>query len=320
MKLIDWREASSELVAPLYVAEQRRWQTELDWDSSINWVLVEAARTQGALPGYLVLDRASAVVGWAFYYLHEDVLQVGGLSGRTSSVARRLLDTIMRSPEAGRAKDVSCFVLPDRPASGAFVQRRFDTLRFEYLRRQVFGIQPPSVDAWTQTPSLSDTTRLKPWSAIDDAPDTVRLLASAYGSSTAARCFSPRGGMDGWVHYVRQLIRTPACGVLLPAGSFAVRDADGTLCGVILTTSIGPQSAHVAQIAVAPSHTRQGLGRRLVNAACAAAASEGRRYVTLLVAEDNTAARSLYASLGFEPRSEFLFGWRARPIPRAVAA
>ena len=113
MKCIDWREASSELTTPLYATERARWAAALDWDSGINWVVIEAARAQGTLPGYLVLDNAGRVAGWAFYHLHEDILQIGGLTSRTNSVARSLLDTIMRSPEAARAKDVSCFVLPE---------------------------------------------------------------------------------------------------------------------------------------------------------------------------------------------------------------
>lgn len=322
MNATDWRELDAERMAPLYAAERTRWATLLDWDAPSNWVLVEAARMQGTLPGYVVLDRSGTVSGWAFYYLHEDVLQIGGLTGRTASVARCLLDTIMRSPEAARAKDVSCFVLPDRPASSAFVQRRFDALRFLYLRRAIGGTHPATsaTDGPVPVQPLNDSVRLRRWRADDDAPDTVRLLASAYDSSTAARCFAPRGGLDSWVHYVRQLIRTSACGVLLPTGSFSIRASDGALCGVVLTTSIGPSAAHVAQLVVSPDHARQGIGRRLLDAACAAAASDGRRYVTLLVAEDNHPARALYSSTGFEERSQFLFGWRTRPIPRSAAA
>ncbi len=323
MKCIDWREASSDLTTPLYATERARWATALDWDSGINWVVIEAARAQGTLPGYLVLDNAGKVAGWAFYHLHEDILQIGGLTSRTSSIARSLLDTIMRSPEAARAKDVSCFVLPDGPSLTAFVQRRFDALRFRYLRRTINGEQHHGLTAVNQAlprHSLSDAARLRPWHADRDAPDTVRLLAAAYDGSTAARCFAPRGGMDGWVHYVRQLIRTPACGVFLPAASFAARDTGGALSGAILTTSIGAQSAHVAQVVVAPTHARRGIGRRLLESACNAAAAEGRRYVTLLVAEDNDAALALYTDAGFESRSEFLFGSRARPIPRVNAA
>ena len=321
MKATDWRELSPERVAPLYDAERARWAGLLDWDSNANWLLVEAARAHGTLPGYVVLDRAENVAGWAFYYLHEEMLQIGGLTGRTASVARCLLDTIMRSPEATRAKDVSCFVLPDRPSSSAFVQRRFDALRFLYLRRPLGGTQGVTglTGGAMPIPSLTESTRVRAWHA-DDATDTVRLLASAYDSTTAARCFAPGGRLDSWMHYVRQLIRTPACGVLLPTCSFSARAPDGSLCGVVLTTSIGLSAVHVAQLVVSSDHARQGIGRRLLDEACAVALSEGRRYVTLLVSEDNAAARALYGSAGFEERSQFLFGWRTRPIPRSAAA
>ena len=317
VKCVDWREADRTVVAPLYAAEQARWATELDWDTAANWVLVETARAQRTLPGYLALDRGGAVAGWAFYYLHDEVLQIGGLTGRTNLVARHILDTIMRSPEAARARDVAYFVLPDRPATGAFVQRRFDALTFLYLRRRIDWLTPNAVclsDGVMQP--QSQAPGLRPWDAQDDAADTIRLMDDAYGTSTSARCFAGRGGLGGWVHYVRQLIHTPACGVLLPTGSFAARAANGTLCGAVLTTSIELQTAHIAQLVVAPSHWRQGLGRRLLDAACTAAAVEGRRYVTLLVAEDNDAARALYGCSAFEERSKFLFGWRSRPIPR----
>ncbi len=317
MKCIDWRDAAPEVIAPLYTAEHARWSSTLDWDSTANWLVIEAARMQGILPGYLAVDRSGAIVGWAFYHLHEGVLQIGGLTGRTHSVARTLLNTIMRSPEAAQARDVACFVLPDQPATTAFVQRRFEALAFHYLRRNVSGLRP---DAKTPSANLTASdqqpVRITAWRARDDAPDAVRLMASAYGSSKAARCFAGGTGVEGWVHYVRQLIRTPACGVLLPTASFVARTSDDGLCGAVLTTSIGPQAAHVAQLVVDPGHVRQGLGRRLLDAACTTVASEGRRYVTLLVAEDNGPARALYATAGFEERSRFLFGWRPRPIPR----
>ena len=102
MKATDWREVGPEVVAPLYAAERARWMQELDWDSAMNWVLIEATRANGSLPGFVVLDQSGAVAGWAFYFLHEHVLQIGGLTGRTTSVARCLLER--------RTSPVSCFL------------------------------------------------------------------------------------------------------------------------------------------------------------------------------------------------------------------
>jgi len=54
-------------------------------------------------------------------------------------------------------------------------------------------------------------------------------------------------------------------------------------------------------IAVVPEAQRRGLGAALVQAAAATALSRGAASMHLEVAEDNAAARALYAKLGFEP-------------------
>lgn len=58
--------------------------------------------------------------------------------------------------------------------------------------------------------------------------------------------------------------------------------------------------AELLTVAVAPDARRGGLGEKLVNAACAAALLRGAGSMHLEVAEDNAAARALYAKLGFE--------------------
>jgi ribosomal protein S18 acetylase RimI-like enzyme len=60
--------------------------------------------------------------------------------------------------------------------------------------------------------------------------------------------------------------------------------------------------AHVRQIqglAVDPDERRRGLGRRLLEAACDAARSQGARRITLRVLSTNAIARELYSSAGF---------------------
>ena len=48
------------------------------------------------------------------------------------------------------------------------------------------------------------------------------------------------------------------------------------------------------------------MARRLILDACAAAAADGYKRATLLVADSNTAARELYATLGFTASSRFV--------------
>jgi ribosomal-protein-alanine N-acetyltransferase len=66
--------------------------------------------------------------------------------------------------------------------------------------------------------------------------------------------------------------------------------------GYALFTADG-ESAYVAELAVAPSHRRQGHGRRLLAAVAARHPDHERLQLTTRV--DNEGARALYASLGF---------------------
>jgi len=52
-------------------------------------------------------------------------------------------------------------------------------------------------------------------------------------------------------------------------------------------------------------------------AAGAVCAGQDAKPVTLIVSEDNASARGQYASLGFAPRGEFIFGHRGL-VPRRV--
>jgi len=152
--------------------------------------------------------------------------------------------------------------------------------------------------------------------AEGDAAPAVRLLARAYAGESTARCFAPNARLDEWAQYLGQTLSTPGVGRFLPDASFIAKD-NVAAQGQVVTTEIARGVAHVAQVAVDPGARRQGLARRLVLAAGAAAAGQDAKRVTLIVSEDNASARGLYASLGFVPRGEFIFGHRG-PVPRHV--
>jgi ribosomal-protein-alanine N-acetyltransferase len=58
--------------------------------------------------------------------------------------------------------------------------------------------------------------------------------------------------------------------------------------------------AEILTVAVAPEARRRGVGEQLAIAAAAAAAARGAQSVHLEVAENNVAARALYAKLGYQ--------------------
>ena len=74
---------------------------------------------------------------------------------------------------------------------------------------------------------------------------------------------------------------------------------EGEADGFILVRAVADE-AEILTLAVRPSARRQGLGARLVGRAAHRAAALGATRLFLEVAEDNAAARALYAASGFE--------------------
>jgi ribosomal protein S18 acetylase RimI-like enzyme len=313
MRARDWREVPAEHVAPFYEAERARWMRALAWDMAPTLAMLEEGRVRGTVPGLIAYERDTPA-GWTFFVPYDGTLQIGALHGVSTAIVRQLLDDVMSAPEAETAQVVSCFMHPASPAvASAFLRRRFEVARQLYLSRDLTdrgwfeaAPEPPSLDIVCGG-----------WKA-DHAADSVRLLARCYAGSRAGRCFAPDNRMEQWIHYLRQLLTTPACGVVMPQASRMLRafrgDGSGSdLVGFVLATSVAETTAHIAPLVVDPGWRGRQMGERLVRAACEAAREAGHQQVTLIVDEANTAACALYRRLGFTLTSEFVFA--ARPMP-----
>jgi ribosomal-protein-alanine N-acetyltransferase len=88
---------------------------------------------------------------------------------------------------------------------------------------------------------------------------------------------------------IATLLATPGAGALLLG-----RDGMAML-------RVAADEAEILTLAVRPESRRRGAGRVLLAAAMQAAAAAGARRMLLEVAEDNAAARALYAAAGFAP-------------------
>ena len=77
-----------------------------------------------------------------------------------------------------------------------------------------------------------------------------------------------------------------------PGGKITVAEVDGRFAGFVLCLG-----RHLARLAVAPEYRRRGVGKALVEAV-------RHPGMTLQVRESNTAARALYAELGFQEVGE----------------
>jgi ribosomal-protein-alanine N-acetyltransferase len=126
------------------------------------------------------------------------------------------------------------------------------------------------------------------------------LAADDLAAMTAldARCFDP-----GW-NYPAEVMADS----LLTPGAHALGFFHGpALVGFVLWVR-----GEIVTLDVAPEHRRQGLGRRLMQAALRAIRQSGRRRAALDVDRDNAAAIALYRTLGFAVEREFREGGRRR--------
>ena len=150
---------------------------------------------------------------------------------------------------------------------------------------------------------MSDVT-IRPGRPDDDA--ALAALDRATWSSDASPAPAPPDGARFFAG------RTAPEDVL-------VTEADGAIVGYV---QIGPSipvpaNAHVMTIrglAVDPARRGRGVGRRVVEAAVAAARDRGARRLTLRVLGPNAAARAVYEACGFVVegvlREEFLLDGR----------
>ena len=123
------------------------------------------------------------------------------------------------------------------------------------------------------------------------------------------RCVLPASAPQ----YVSEIVRGQGCGTFSAEHSVVCGAGEGGMpTGLVLTSWLGRDTAHLAQVVVDPLMRRRGLARELVQHVGALAAAAGASRLTLLVAGSNAPARALYASPGFVERATFCFADRER--------
>lgn len=113
-------------------------------------------------------------------------------------------------------------------------------------------------------------------------PDRAALLADIH-----AAAFPPAEAWDEAA--IATLLATPGTAALLLSH-------DG-----MAMLRVAADEAEILTLAVRPESRRRGAGRGLLVAAMQAATAAGASRMLLEVAEDNAAARALYAATGFAP-------------------
>jgi ribosomal protein S18 acetylase RimI-like enzyme len=229
-----------------------------------------------------------------------DQAQLGPIVADVPGGARCLLgDVLAAARRAGAARAAYFGLQTGGDLEPALVAAGFSVTSYAYLSRALERDRPAHGDGLTG------------WKH-GDVTTAAHLLQAAYG--VRGRFFAPDGRLDQWERYVGNLIAFTGCGVFDAASSRVARDGD-RLTGLALVTTIRPGVAHLAQLAVHPCVSQQGLGGRLLDHVMACAAARGHRRMTLLVEAASPAPMRLYASRGFTQQARFVAGWLAESIP-----
>jgi ribosomal protein S18 acetylase RimI-like enzyme len=296
----DWRPEPSAALAPVYARERATWREALGWETSTSWQAIETARTTWGLPGLVCLDADGRIRGWTYYLARESGTNVGGLAADSPDATRALVDALLAAAAPGAVRGL---IYAGAPALEPTLRSHgLAVTRYLYMMRDTTRVSSDERADRRQTQIPRHDGTLRAWS-VADLEATAALLKDAYGAAGAR--LVPGNGVDGWCEYVRQIVAHDGCGVLAPALSRSLW-MDGQITALALVSIVGPSTAHLVQLAVAPSYRRGGIAQRLLDEAIAAAGPAGATALSLLVAEDNTAARQLYARAGFTPRASFV--------------
>ena len=112
--------------------------------------------------------------------------------------------------------------------------------------------------------------------------------------------FEDQPGAEIWeAAALAELLAMPgALALIVEVGAAPPAKPPAALLGLALGR-VAAEEAEVLTLGVCPAARRLGLGRALIDAMVARTLALGARRVFLEVAEDNKAARSLYAAAGF---------------------
>ena len=155
------------------------------------------------------------------------------------------------------------------------------------------------------SPALPDHLKLRRWTAPVYQP-AADLIHRAYAHHGDTFINDQYRTVQGCLRFLHNIVRFPGCGVFAPDFSFVLVDErSGELQGLILTSRVEPDTAHIPQLCISPRRRARGMGRLLLRHAATELARAGMRTVTLTVTEANTPALDLYRGLGFTTRHPF---------------
>ncbi|MBI3210429.1 MAG: GNAT family N-acetyltransferase [Candidatus Solibacter usitatus] len=302
--IIDLRQVTGDDLQPLLAEEENEWRTLLDWDFRASADLVVRFVNLQSLGGFaLALD--GEIAGYSYYIAEESKGLIGDVyvAARHRSVAleNELLEatlcTLVGKERARRVE--SQLMMLSRPLQRAMPRQE----KMRTFRRSFLAL---SGDPIPYAPGIAaGRVYLEPW-RDEFQPEAARLITIAYQGHIDTNINDQYSSVDGCRRFLLNLILYPGCGRFHQSGSFLAFDQDtGQPCGLILSSIVGEDVAHVTQVCLLPDRKGCGFGYEMMRRAIAQLYEYGCRKITLAVTSSNADALRLYHRMGFHVQREF---------------
>src|SRR5713101_3482694 len=304
-ELVDLRKLSSIHLESLLEQETHEWDKVLDWDFKKSADLVRRFLDLRALNGCALIDEKQAV-GYSYFVLEEHKGLIGDLyvipSHRSIETENQLLygalEGLVTGSQVNRIEAQLMMILPDpdRALPGAEFLSTYER-NFMLLD---FGAAQPLPDKPARR-----RVHIEKWS--DHHHDTAaQLIASAYTGHIDSRINDQYRSAAGARRFLYNIVQYPGCGSFFRPASYVAFDLDrGWLCGLSLTSLVGPEAGHITQICVAPEVRGSGVGYELLRRSLMTLEEHGCRKVSLTVTAANREAVELYERMSFSTIRRF---------------
>ena len=309
---VELRHISSRQLNPLLTDETEEWGRELDWDFSRSAELVRNFADQRQLGGLALMERGEAI-GYGYVVLEDRKGLIGDIYVRPAwrnsdaeiRLLRAVLDILIGAPHMHRIE--SQLMLVDPATAKALQRERFLRLFERLLMR---------IDARAVLPAGGNPEirrfRVEPWS--DDRLDSAATVISlAYDGHVDALINDQYRTFTGARQFLDNIVQFPGCGAFFRPASFVAQDlVTGSVAGVVLTSFVADETAHITQLCVTPHAKGRGLGYELLRQAMGALRAAGAKRISLTETAGNRGAVELYRRCGFvEMRRFFAYVWEA---------
>lgn len=318
--VLDLRQFRSEQLDSLLRAEAAEWERELRWDYSSSLSLIRQYIDARILPGFVLANSRAPEAraqGYGFFVYESRKGLIGDVFVQPvfrqagyreeQRLLLHMIETLQATPGLTRIESQLMTYEPGA-LSRQFVRAGFQSYRRQFLAfefARMPSASPVGYPGAEEDVTLLGSVQVEPWgqAGFDEA---ARLITAAYAEHLDSLINDQYRSFPGAIRFLHNIVHYPGCGIFDASSSFIARQQrTRQLVGLVLTSRVRDDVAHITQICTDPSVRHQGIGTALLGRTLQRLRQQGMHSVTLTVTQANATAVHLYRSLGFELLREF---------------